>query len=378
MEYQYSSFYRPHLRGAIQSNGSQAYGFCPLHSDKIRSFSVNLETGQWMCHAEHESGNAITFARRLGLEPPSRDSGAFPPGLGPRSTFDNNRTPPPSKPSGRPEPRRVSPAPEGPRKLVEQYVYKDEAGQPLFRVNRFDPKGFTQERWEDEQWRSGTKGIRRVLYHLPQIVAAPTNTLIYLVEGEKDVHRLESLGLVATTSPMGANSWTKEYAEPLRKRYVAIIPDNDEPGKDFARKAAGDIKEVGGSTKIVQLENIPDKGDVSDYLDRPGNQQNALMVLVRQTPLFGEVRVPNEDPGTYFSKHNLDIHDGALLLPREYQQYASDAIREVIHHCDSAIPEGISKKLDEVDLIAKSVRTKGQYGRILKLLMEVHVYSTAA
>src|SRR5689334_2239134 len=37
--------------------------------------------------------------------------------------------------------------------------------------------------------------------------AVATGATVYVCEGEKDVHALESIGLVATTSPMGAGKW---------------------------------------------------------------------------------------------------------------------------------------------------------------------------
>ncbi|MGQ0849829.1 MAG: hypothetical protein ACT4OP_12095 [Actinomycetota bacterium] len=46
--------------------------------------------------------------------------------------------------------------------------------------------------------------MRRVLYRLPEVLAV--SGTIYVGEGEKDADRLASLGLIATTNPMGAGS----------------------------------------------------------------------------------------------------------------------------------------------------------------------------
>ena len=47
--------------------------------------------------------------------------------------------------------------------------------------------------------------MRRVLYRLPQVIAAKTAAeTIYVVEGEKDVHAIERVDGVATCNPGGA------------------------------------------------------------------------------------------------------------------------------------------------------------------------------
>ena len=50
--------------------------------------------------------------------------------------------------------------------------------------------------------------MRPVLYHLPELLAAPDGTIVYLTEGEKDADRLIDEGVVATTAPMGAGNGT--------------------------------------------------------------------------------------------------------------------------------------------------------------------------
>ena len=50
------------------------------------------------------------------------------------------------------------------------------------------------------------KGVRRVLYRLPELLARPDEP-VYVVEGEKDADRLASMGLLATTNSGGAGKW---------------------------------------------------------------------------------------------------------------------------------------------------------------------------
>lgn len=109
-------------------------------------------------------------------------------------------------------------------------IYRDEAGAPLFRVVREWPKGFRQEKWDEERgvWRKRLFDARRVLYRLPQIQHEPR---VWIVEGEKDAETLTQEGVAgATTVPGGAGKWREEYAELLRGKRVDIVADNDKSG----------------------------------------------------------------------------------------------------------------------------------------------------
>ena len=84
------------------------------------------------------------------------------------------------------------------RHVEAYYEYRDEKEEVLYRVVRFKPKGFTQERWTaDMGFVSGLQDTRRVLYNLPAVLGEEKEP-IYLVEGEKDVERLRAEGVVAT------------------------------------------------------------------------------------------------------------------------------------------------------------------------------------
>ena len=121
-----------------------------------------------------------------------------------------------------------------PRKeFVCAYDYTDESGKQLFQVVRYKvspPKNKTfYQRHEGESgWIWNMKGVRRVVYHLPEVIAAET---VIITEGEKDADKLVSLGFVATTNVGGAEKWRPEYSEVLRGKDVIIIGDNDEQGE---------------------------------------------------------------------------------------------------------------------------------------------------
>ena len=105
----------------------------------------------------------------------------------------------------RPEPDR-----KAKRTIVAIYDYKDASGVLLFPVLRNRPKdpvrgGPDAEGPGERLWRLGD--LIRPLYRLPELPAADPIEPVFLVEGEKDVDRLRSLGLIATTTAQGAKGW---------------------------------------------------------------------------------------------------------------------------------------------------------------------------
>jgi hypothetical protein len=104
---------------------------------------------------------------------------------------------------------------------VAEYDYYDEAGELLFQKVRYidqdGRKTFRQRRPVDGgQWEYSLGDTPKVLYNLPAVRAAiASDTPIYVVEGEKDVESLKSLGYVATTSG-GAANWLYLYTDTTR------------------------------------------------------------------------------------------------------------------------------------------------------------------
>ena len=71
-------------------------------------------------------------------------------------------------------------------RIVAAYPYRDESGSNLlYEVVRFEPKDFRQRRPgpNGEGWTWNLNGTRRVLYNLPEVLAAKS---VLICEGEKD------------------------------------------------------------------------------------------------------------------------------------------------------------------------------------------------
>jgi putative DNA primase/helicase len=192
----------------------------------------------------------------------------------------------------------IDPTPS--RRTIAIYDYRDEHGQLLFQVVRFEPKDFRQRRPDGAGgWVWNTKGVRKVLYRLPELIATPLETCVFIPEGEKDVDNLIKLGLVATCNPggatkqkPGASKWLTCFGVFFKGRNVVILPDNDEAGREHAEAIAQNVAPLAASTKILDLAadcpSLPPKGDVSLWLAGGGGRDRlerlALAVTSFQAP----------------------------------------------------------------------------------------------
>lgn len=169
---------------------------------------------------------------------------------------------------------------EAPHREVAVYPYHDKHGALLYEVVRFEPKGFAQR--TPAGW--GLNGTDPVLYRLPEVRAADPWLPVFVCEGERDVDRLRSLGLVATANPGGAGRWKPAYSEELRGRQAIVLQDNDQAGRDHVATVARDSLGIAASVRILALPGLPNKGDVSDWLDAGGTREELLRLAADMTP----------------------------------------------------------------------------------------------
>jgi hypothetical protein len=262
------------LENAKPSGDGWMLARCPLHKDERPSLGYSTATGQWSCFSGCGKGDAFEFLVRTTGRPFKEVLLSLGEGLG---------LPPPSA--------------NGDSTGQIVYEYRDEAGALLFQVLRGAGKKFFQRRpGANNGWVNNLKGVRRVLYRLPDLLARPAET-VFVVEGEKDVDRLHAAGLLATTNSGGAGKWRESHSESLRGRTVVILPDNDTPGGVHADQVVHALTGVADSVKIVALPGLPDKGDVSDWL-AAGHTVAELQDLVVQAPLW-ESRKEESTGGSY-------------------------------------------------------------------------------
>jgi len=241
------------LKGVVKA-GTGYKARCPAHDDRVPSLSITVtENGKILvhCHAGCSQSAVMDFL-----------------GIG----IDQLR------PVSRP-------------RIVATYNYRDENGEELFQSVRFEPKGFRQRVLEPNGPRWNLNGTRRVLYRLPELIRADTNLPVFIVEGEKDVDRLIDAGLIAVCNPGGAGKWRDEYSSFLHGRNCVVVPDNDEAGLRHADLVAKSLTEKAASVRILELDGLPSKGDVSDYLDA-GNSVEEMLRAAKAIPVYQAPSTP--------------------------------------------------------------------------------------
>jgi DNA primase len=172
-------------------------------------------------------------------------------------------------------------------KVVARYEYRNVDGELVFTVSRCEPKDFTV--------RSACGGhYPRVLYRLPELLAADRSATVFLVEGEKDVDRLWKEGLIATCNPFGGGKgkWTQGLSVYLKGRSVVILPDNDSTGREHAADVAKQLVRTCATVRVLELHDLPKKGDVSDWFDAGGTAAELLALsgsISVWTPIASEL-----------------------------------------------------------------------------------------
>jgi hypothetical protein len=242
---------------------------CPTHDDHDPSLGLSVdEDGKllWFCRARKCSQQQVgDELKRRGLLPER-------------------------------EPRQPRPDKPVRDKLEGVFVYTDEDGTPLYRVHRWrKPDGskvMPQSRPDGKGgWLKGIKGVRRgVPYHLPELLAAPPAEPVVIVEGEAKVEALAKLGVLATCSSGGADSWTREHARHIGTRPAIVLPDNDSPGHGYARLILATLPHA----RTVQLPDLPEGGDILDWL-KAGGTPEQLRHLLLEGPPVTLLRAPASD-----------------------------------------------------------------------------------
>jgi hypothetical protein len=179
------------------------------------------------------------------------------------------------------------------KKPVATYRYEDTDGVHVMDVVRFKPKGFRPRR-PDGEWT--LKGVTRVPYRLPELLSGiKEGREVLILEGEKDCDNAESLGLVATTFAGGAGKWLEEYSKWFQKAKVICIPDNDDAGRKGMDRIASKILKVAQSVRWLELPDIPEKGDFSDWIKIEGNDLEKFNVLILNSSTAWKEELVEED-----------------------------------------------------------------------------------
>ena len=147
--------------------------------------------------------------------------------------------------------------------IISMHPYHDVDGSPLYEAVTF--RAWSRRAYRRPvgagDWTWGLKGVRRVLYRLPQLAAADAAAWVFIVPYERDADAVAALGLVATCCPGGPGEWSRggglswerkwllDWSVLAGRRVVIVIPNSGNViawvhVDDLAARLAGKAAEI--------------------------------------------------------------------------------------------------------------------------------------
>jgi hypothetical protein len=319
---QIRSFFEHHHPGQRIGTRTKASVKCRFHEDSTASGTVFLDgNGGYHCNGCGASGNVFQFQAKIAgcsIAEAERQVAEIT-GAKPDRGFLAEKLGP----------------------VVATYDYRDETGRVLYQKRRYQPEGqpktFRTYRPDGERWIAGIDGdvlTRRVLYNLPLVVTA---NVVAVCEGEKDCENVMQTALYAGNAdvrfaatcnldgawkPGDRPKWLPEYDAFFAGKLVFVFRDNDESGDAWSSHVAASVARYARQVRIVTLEGLLEKGDVSDWLQAHSGEE--LRKAMHASPT-------REEPKSVRKPFFLDAVD-----------FASEAPALVDWLVEGAIPRGVN------------------------------------
>lgn len=234
-----------------KQQGTEFVAYNPTrHDNRLGSFKINLETGQWADFASNDKGgDLISLYAYLNHLEYAKAAQELTQQLGLRV----ERPDPPQKHSRLGKPSQI-------------WKYTEE-----FYVYRFQTKNggkeFRPVSWNEDKWHWRDPKGQLPLYHLDQLQAEPQKGVV-ICEGEKAADAAQRFFPyhITTTTAHGSQSPKRSDFRPLKNRAVLIWPDNDDVGQKYAQMVAQLALAVGAqSVHLLQIpKHLPPKWDAAD------------------------------------------------------------------------------------------------------------------
>jgi len=279
---------------------------CPVHDETTPSLNVTWRSGQrgggvlLFCHGCHAQADQIVEALGLTMadlfdEPlPERDRSLGRVGKSPARRQAGQRR---GKLGRLPAMiARVGAAHEDELEHqwveVERYPYADRDGRLVQEVLREEctAEGARHKRFR-QLFVTGTgrhvsrkpEGFYPVLYRAPQVADAVwEGSEVWLLEGEKDVHSAERLGLVATTNTQGGKSFPEDLVDEFSNARVVVVLDRDATGWARGVDLHAKLTRV-GATVLLRLPAVDEgKADFTDHLEAGLSLEDLVWVSVEE------------------------------------------------------------------------------------------------
>ena len=168
--------------------------------------------------------------------------------------------------------------------LIHAWTYRAMDGAVLGIVGRYQKGNEKKEivpffKRKGGNWAAGIELSPRPLFGLDRLAKQPKDKPVFIVEGEKAAAALHSLDVCAVSSLGGALAAGQADWTPLNDyKNAYLMPDNDEPGAQYARAVytALSALESPPAVKVVRLSDLPDGGDIVDWLQNHASDWNGF------------------------------------------------------------------------------------------------------
>ncbi len=175
------------------------------------------------------------------------------------------------------QPNPADLSPSSPVKKHTIYEYLDGDGNPHHLVYRMDLKEGRkipmQFHWDGTAYVSGKGDLETIPYNAPDLRRAER---VFFVEGEKCAAALqwdlaqdppEGEMPAVTCINCGCGAFQDEYCAWFHGKDLLIFPDNDEPGRKFARELVEKLTPVCKRVRVYKWpDGTPEKWDIADEI----------------------------------------------------------------------------------------------------------------
>jgi len=263
----------------------------PAHDDKNPSASIKELDGhwKWKCHACGAGGDYFDIRAIIEGTTPERVI----------ADLKNSNAPPPKTAAKAPqEPKKTyATLAEVVRigeyvnkgKCTQQYEYANpDTRQPdlvVLRIETADGKQFFPCHLTPGGWQTGYADGLRPIYNRSRVLRSQS---VMVVEGEKCVHALQEIGIVATTSPGGARAAARADWSMLAGKTVYIWRDNDRTKENGENDGLFFQKTV--VEQLMALDPLPDIRVIDIAATGLGPKEDAFDFIAKER----KQRVPDD------------------------------------------------------------------------------------
>lgn len=318
-------------------SGDNLTGLCPFHDDTNNSFSVDLKTGRWKCHAEDRGGNFTSFYAEINQMDTKE---AYKEILKKYDAYEDKEAEEKRKDTMQLSTYTVSQY-SFEKHLPEEWLTKqcglqtkkDKNGVSYLHIPYFNETGREvtyRKRYANKQfrWKYGA-GKDICLYGAWKMETIQSAGYAVLVEGESDSQSMWHMG-ISTLGIPGASMMRTEWADTLQdlKLYIHVEPDKG--GETFLAKVTRALKEGNfiGEVYKWSCKNLGCK-DPSDVLIKYGKEEagekikkaifNAIQIDIEEEVLPEAIQgapvVLRQPEGWLYSEKGISMIDEKKYSP---------------------------------------------------------------